>query len=140
MNFHPAFSSPAQKFNLFGGQVLGAHHGGGAVLFLKPLIHNQPLLAEFLGHGCARIRRWMLNIRPVHITAGKFEIGFNRLARIARAADDQSAHHIHLVAMQIIDGFQCCIASRGPPSELSLMDTTLYTTARAQKFAQRLLI
>lgn len=102
MKFHPAFSSPAQKFNLFGGQVLGAHHGGGAVLFLKPLIHNQPLLAEFLGHGCARIRRWMLNIRPVHITAGKFEIGFNRLARIARAADDQSAHHIHLVAMQSV--------------------------------------
>jgi hypothetical protein len=40
----------------------------------------------------------MLNARPVYVPAGKFKVGFDGLARIARTANDQSADYKHLAA------------------------------------------
>ena len=75
-------------------------------------IHDQSLLAEVFRHGRARIRRGMLNVRPVHVAAREFEVGFDRLARVVGIADDQAADHVHLVAVQVVDSLQRGIAGR----------------------------
>src|ERR1700729_1153120 len=48
----------------------------------------------------------MLNVGPVDVAAGKFQVGFDRLACIAGIANDQSADDKHLVAVQVVDGFE----------------------------------
>src|SRR6266567_4548359 len=90
--------------------MAGPDNGSGAVVFFETLVLNQALLAEFPGHWCPRIGRGMLDIGPVDIAAGEFEIGFDRLAGVAGISDNQSADYEHVVAMQIIDGLQCRIA------------------------------
>ena len=51
---------------------------------LRVVRSGSALFAELLCHRGARIRRRMLNIGPVDITAGKFKIGFDRLASVIR--------------------------------------------------------
>src|ERR1017187_6104279 len=110
VNLHPALGLPAHELHFLGGQMLSAHHSRGAVIFLEPLTHDQALIAEILRHGCAGGRSRVLNVRPVHVTACKFEVGFDRLACVARTANDQPADHIHLVAVQVTNGFQSGIS------------------------------
>jgi hypothetical protein len=46
----------------------------------------------------------VLDVRPVHVSPGEFKIGFDRLASVAGAADNEPADHNHLVPMQMVDG------------------------------------
>src|ERR1700722_61229 len=88
LNLHPSFGFPAHEFHFLGWQVFGADDCRGAVVFLEPLIHDQSLITEIFGHGRARVRGWMLNVGPVHIAAGEFEIRFDGLFCVAGTADD----------------------------------------------------
>src|SRR6202035_5974288 len=90
MDFHPALSLPAHEFDFFCGQMLSANDSRGAIIFLEPIVDDQTLVAEFFRHWRARIWRWVLDVGPIHVAPGKFEIRLNRCARIARTADDQS--------------------------------------------------
>src|SRR5215470_6602864 len=64
--------------------------------------------------GRARVRSGVLDVRPVHIFSSEFKIGFNRLAGVAGAADNEPTNHDHLVPMQMVDGFKRRIP-RFPP-------------------------
>ena len=54
-------------------------------------IDDQAAIAEVSRHRRSRIRRRMLDVRPVDVLPGKVEIGFDRRLRIVRVADDQAA-------------------------------------------------
>src|SRR5689334_7325400 len=49
------------------------------------------------------IRRGVLDVRPVHVSSGEFQIGFDRLASVPGVADNEPADHDHLVPMQMVD-------------------------------------
>ena len=104
VSFHPALGLPAQEFDFLWGKVLGTHDSCGAIVFLETFVLDKPLVAEVLGHGSAGIGRGMLDIGPIYVAAGEFEIGLDGLASVAGTADDQTAHHVHLVAVEIVDG------------------------------------
>src|SRR5271154_2801779 len=110
VKLHPALRLPAHEFYFFGGQVLGSPHGRGAALSPEPLVHDQALIAEVFGHGGARIRGWVLNVRPVDVMTGKFEVRFDRVTGIAPIAEEQSPTHKHLVAADVIDSSQGSVA------------------------------
>src|SRR5439155_17806710 len=74
------------------------------------VVDDKTLLSKIRGHGCARIWRWMLDIRPIDIAARKFEICFNGFRRIVRVSDDQTADDEHFVFADVMDGLQGCIA------------------------------
>ena len=102
---HPAFSLPAQKLDLLSGEVFASHHGGGAVVFFHSITRNQALFAQPFGHRSAWIGCWMLYVRPIDITLGEMQVGLDRFSRVRRIPDNQSANHIHLISMNVFDGF-----------------------------------
>src|SRR5919109_2302325 len=91
--------------------MFGSHHRRRAVVVLRKMIDNEPLLFEVLCHRGARIRSGMLDIWPIDVSSREFKVGFDRLARVLRAANDQTADDKHLVSMQGSDGFKGGVAS-----------------------------
>src|SRR3989442_3540755 len=81
-DLHPALSFPAQVLDFFRRHVLGAHHRSRTVILLQPLIRDQVTAAELLSHGRARIRRGVLDVRPIYIAAGEGEGGATWLMAI----------------------------------------------------------
>ena len=75
-----------------------------------------PRAAEVLRHRRARVRRGMLDVGPVDVATGEFEIGLDRLARVVGVADDQAADHVHAVAVQVLDGRERRVAAAGRPA------------------------
>src|SRR3984893_5492221 len=94
--------------------MFGPDDRGGAVVFLEPLVDDQPAVPEILGHRRAWVWRGVLDVRPVHISSGEFKVGFDRLAGVTGAADDEPADHDHFVPMQMVNGLKCRIP-RFPP-------------------------
>src|SRR5215471_18985904 len=45
----------------------------------------------------------MLNIGPIDIASRKFQVGVDGFSRVVRIAHDQPAHHVDLVAMEVVD-------------------------------------
>jgi hypothetical protein len=88
-NLHPALSLPADVLDFFRWQVRGSHHRGRTVVFLQPLIRDQPALAEILRHGYSGIGRGVLDVGPVHVAASEGEIGLNRLKSVLGITEDQ---------------------------------------------------
>ena len=86
--------------------MIGSHHRGGAVVVFRLLVDDQPAVLKVFGHRCARIRRGVLNVGPIDVSAREFKVGLNRLACIPGIADDQTANHIHFVPVQSVDGFE----------------------------------
>ena len=58
----------------------------------------------------------MLDIRPVDVAAGEFEIGLNGLASVLGVADDQPAYHQHPVAVQVLDCLKVALPALRPSS------------------------
>ncbi len=52
----------------------------------------------------------MLDVGPVHVLAGKFQVGLDGLARVVGIADDESADDIHFVLVQVVNRAQGGIA------------------------------
>ena len=51
----------------------------------------------------------MLDIWPIGIAAREAQVSFDRFASVIRIADDQPAYNVHLIAMDVLDGLQCCV-------------------------------
>jgi hypothetical protein len=43
----------------------------------------------------------MLDVGPIHVAFGESKILFDRFPGIARVADDQSLHYIHLISVKV---------------------------------------
>jgi len=94
--------------------MLGANDGRRSVVVGDVIIHNQIAHLEVAGHRCTRIRRRMLDVRPIHVAAGKREIRLDRLAGIVWIADDQSANDVEAVPVQMLDRFGRRMADDSP--------------------------
>jgi|GEM_PF-4350661 len=79
------------------------------------LVDDEPLVAKLFGHRRARIRRRVLDIRPVDVLTGKRKIRFDRFDGIIWAPENQPAYDEHLIAVQVVDGFE-----RGIPNLFSM--------------------
>src|SRR4029077_4315716 len=103
---HPALRPPPQELDLVRREMYGPDDRGSAVVFLEPLVDNQPAVPEILGHWRARVRRGVLDVGTVHVFSGEFKIGFDRLAGVAGASDYEAADYNHPVPMQMVDGLK----------------------------------
>ena len=65
------------------------------------LVDDEAPVAELLRHRRARVRRRMLDVRPVDVPPRELQVGLDRLARVVRIADDQAADDEQAVAMQV---------------------------------------
>src|SRR5215469_16605222 len=87
-NFHPALGSPPQELDFFTGQMVSTYYCSRAIVFFSAAIVDEPLIAEILGHGRARIGSGVLDVRPIDVSSGKLKVGIDRLSRIAGIAND----------------------------------------------------
>ena len=94
--------------------MLRSNHSGRAVIVRHVFVDNQVLLAELLRHRGARVRCRMLNVRPVDIPPGEFEIRLDRFTRVVRIADDQAADDEQAVAMEVLDGLDGGVSPAAP--------------------------
>jgi hypothetical protein len=108
--FHPAFRSPSHEFHIVRGHVFRPHDRCRPVILLELFINDQISFTEIFRHRSSRIRRRMLNVRPIHIAPREFEIGFNGFLCVVGIANDQATHHVHPVLMDVINGFDGGIA------------------------------
>src|SRR5262249_32692267 len=83
---------------------------GRSVIFFKCFIDNQIAITEVLCHRASRIWSWMLNVWPVYIAAREFQIGFDRFTSVVGISNDQTTDDVHLVSMDVIDGFNRGVA------------------------------
>src|SRR5882724_6108381 len=90
--------------------MIGSHYRRGAVVVFRTIVDDQAALLEILCHRCARIRSGVLNIRPIDVSSRELKVGLNRLACIARVANDKTTHDIDLVTAQRSDRFEGGIA------------------------------
>src|SRR6476469_10604284 len=96
--FHPSLRLPPQKLDVQRGEMLAPDNGGGSVVVAHVFVDDEPTVAELFGHRCAGIRSRMLNVRPVDVSTGEFEIRLDRLACVVRVADDEAANDEHPVS------------------------------------------
>jgi len=102
-HLHPPFGLPAQELDLVGLEMRAPRDRGGPVVFLDPLVDDQPAIDEVARHRRARVRRRMLDVRPVDVLTREGEVGPDRLGRVVRVADNQSADDEHPVPVQHLD-------------------------------------
>ena len=107
---HAALGFPAHVLDLVRREVLVADDGGGAVVLLQVFIFDEAETAKLVGHRGSRVRRGVLDVGPVDILAGEGEVGLDGLGGVVGAADDEASDDVHLVAMEVFDGLECCVA------------------------------
>ena len=108
---HPSLRPPPEKFNLLGRR--------GDRFALPPwcrrtpraLVDDQPAFMKIFRHGCARVRRGVLDVGPIDVTAREFQIGLDRLTRVSGIADDEPADNIHFVPVEGVDGLDGGVAN-----------------------------
>src|SRR5215204_2377814 len=108
--FHPALRPPSQKLNCLRRQMIGSDDCSGTVVFFCVLIDDQPAFVKLLRHSRAWVRRRVLNVRPIDVALGEFEISLDRLTRVSGIADDEPADSIHFVLVQGLDSLDSGIA------------------------------
>src|SRR5262249_3505954 len=67
----PAFGPPPEEFNLERRQMLAAHDRRRAVVMGNLIVDDQPAIAKLPRHRCSRVRRRMLNVRPIDVATGE---------------------------------------------------------------------
>ncbi len=77
MDLHLTLGPPAHEFNLIGRKIVAAHNGRGSIIFLPPLTHDQIARPQLCAQRSAGVGGRVLNVRPIDVPAGKFEVGFN---------------------------------------------------------------
>ena len=45
----------------------------------------------------------MLDIGPIHVASGEFQIGLDRFSRVVWIPNDQAADNIHLILVDVVD-------------------------------------
>src|SRR6185295_1930073 len=108
---HPSLRPPPKKLNRLRRQVIGSDYRSGAVVLFRVLVDDQPAFIKIFRHGCARVRRGMLYVGPIDVTAREFQIGLDGLTRVLRIADDEPADNIHFVPVEGLDGLDGGIAN-----------------------------
>src|SRR5215469_11488110 len=63
---HPALRPPPEELHFVRREMFGPDDRRGAVVFFEPLVDDQPAVSQILGHWRTRIRRGVLDVRPVH--------------------------------------------------------------------------
>ena len=86
-HFHPAFRFPPHEFDLFGIERCALRVTAVVPSYSSTReFTTSPRSTKSRGHWRAGIRRRVLNVRPVHVSARELEIGCNRLPSIVRVA------------------------------------------------------
>ena len=97
-HLHPALGPPAQELDLVGRR--GARVRTTAVVpsySSTSSLTIRPRSRKSSRHRRARIRRRVLDVRPVDVPARERQVRLDRLARVVRIADDQAADDEHAV-------------------------------------------
>src|ERR1043166_6403115 len=94
--FHAALSAPPEKFDFFRRQISSFDHRRSAVVIFWRVIDDQAAVLKILSHGCARVRRRVLDVGPIDVMAGEFKIGLHPCGGVFWVAADKYPPHAHL--------------------------------------------
>src|ERR1043166_9874001 len=127
---HPPFGLPSEEFDFERVQMFRTYDGSGAVVMRDVLIHDESAIAELRGHRRARLRRRMLDVRPVDVLTRELEVGLDRCTRIPGTAAAEDAEDEDAVTMKMFDRVDGRVAERAAAfADSSSMRTSRITTA-----------
>src|SRR5437867_4044201 len=118
---HPTLRAPPHELNLQGRHFPSTHDSRGSIVLLEAITHDQVSLVKITRHRGARIRCWMLDVRPVDKPPGKFEVTPDGLSGVIGVSDNQSADNKHPVSMKVLNRLE-----RGVADDLSVLTLLVF--------------